>query len=162
MPPKASLKYQLFQAVNIDKEKQSVKIQQAPQIKANEMGKFQITRKYGVVQADLIYMFFDPNETDGNKIYKYCLTVVDVATGSMDAEPLHDRTADDVIEGFEAIFKRKYISKEIMVLVTDQGAEFKNAKFKEYMKDNEIEWRYTMTNRHQQTAPVEMMNHKIQ
>src|ERR1044071_6867737 len=99
------LKFQLYKAVGIDNpEKPSVRLTEAPIIKNKDKGKFMVLRKYGVVMADLIYMKPDP------KGYNYILTVVDVATRSMDAIPLKGRESYDVIEGFEQIFKHKYIT----------------------------------------------------
>lgn len=150
-----ALKFQLFDAVKIDKEKTSVKLTEAPVIKQKDKGKFMVFRKFGVVQCDLIYMREDPAG------FKYILTVVDVATRVMDAIPLRGRESEDVIEGFEQVFKNGHITNDIMVLYTDSGSEFKNNDFKDYMKGKDIPIRYTMTNRHSQMAIVEYVNHLI-
>lgn len=150
-----SLKYQLFDALNIDKDKQTTKLTEAPQIKNKEKGKFMVVKKFAVVQADVIYMKEDP------KGYKYIMTVVDVATRAMDAEPMIGRTADDAIEAFDRIFKRKRITTEIETLYTDPGSEFANKKFHEHMNTYGIEVRHTKTARKGQMGVVEYFNHLI-
>jgi hypothetical protein len=142
------LKYQLFKAVNVDTEKQNVKMLTAQPIHKNEKGKFMVFKKFGVVQADLIYMRDDPAG------YKYILTVVDVATRVMDAIPLRGREAYDVIEGFEQVFKHT-------ALYTDPGTEFKNKQFHDYMNEKNIPVYHSMTNRKGQMGIVEYYNHLI-
>lgn len=149
------LKFQLFEATGIDKNKQSVKMTEAPVIKPNEKGTFAVYKEGAVVQADLIYMRKDV------KGFEYILSVVDVATRKFDAEPLRGRTSTDVIEGFEQIWKRKHVSKDIGVLYTDPGSEFKNKDFQDYMKSLDIPLRFAMTNRKNQMSIVEMYNHFI-
>lgn len=153
---KTTLKNQLFKAINIDRTQQSVKMTEAPLIKGKEKGKFAVP-KYGILQADLIYM-----KAGDEKGFKYILTVVDVATRKMDAIPLRGREGYDVIEGFEQIWKHKYLTKDgIDSIYTDSGSEFKNKDFKEYMADLGIDTFTTMTARHQQMGIVEYTNHLI-
>jgi transposase InsO family protein len=152
---KKGLKFQLFDAVGVNKEKQSVKMTEAPTIKTKEKGKFMVFKKNAVVQADLIYMRPDPGG------YKYILTVVDVATRAMDCIALKGRESMDVIEGFEQIWKHKYITKDIQILYTDPGTEFKNKQFHEYMEEKRIVVRHTMTARKGQMGVVEYFNHLI-
>jgi transposase InsO family protein len=149
---KNSLKFQLFNAVGINKEDQSVKLTQAPPIKKNERGKFMVFKKFAVVQADLIYM------RKSKKGFEYILVVVDVATRVIDAAPLRGRQSEDVIEGFEQIFKRNYITTDIVCLYTDPGSEFKNDNFHKYMKEKGIDVRHTMTARKGQMGIVEYYN----
>ena len=150
-----SLKYQLFEAVSIDKDKQSVKLTEAKNIHAKDKGKFSVVGKFAVVQADLIYMKPDPND------YHYILTVVDVGTRRMDAEPLRGRTETDIEEGFNEIFKRKNITTQIETLYTDPGTEFKNKAFHEFMNKMGVDVRHTMTGRKNQMGIVEYFNHLI-
>ena len=150
-----SLKYQLFKAVSIDKDKQSVKLTEAPAILRRDKGKFSVVGKFAVVQADLIYMKPDPND------YHYILTVVDVGTRRMDAEPLRGRTETDIEEGFNEIFKRKNITTQIETLYTDPGTEFKNKAFHEFMNKMGVDVRHTMTGRKNQMGIVEYFNHLI-
>ena len=136
--------------VGVDRNKMSVKMVDAPKIR-NE-SKFQVFMANTVIQADLIYM----PEDDG---YNFILDVVDVGSRACDAQPLEGRTAKDVIEGFECIFKRDYIKPPFRYLYTDPGSEFNNEEFHEHMKDYKIIVRHTMTNRKNQMGVVEYYNH---
>lgn len=151
-----ALKNQLFEAVGIDQNATSVKLQQAEFIKPKEKGKFLVPTYGAVVFADTMYLPHDP--VGG---WQYILTVVDVATRRMDAMPMKGRTALDIIEAFESIFKRKYITSDIETIYTDPGSEFKNKEFKEYLNDMGINLRHTMTARKNQSAVVEQYNHFI-
>lgn len=147
---------ELEQSIGIDQKKQSVKLTQAPTLGKREHGKFLVPVQYSVVQADLIYMKPD------KKGYNYILTVVDVASRKIDAIPLKGREAEDVIEGFEQVFKRKYLPEnKILNIYTDPGSEFKNKKVHEYFKEKEINLRHTMTARKNQMAIVEYYNYVI-
>ena len=143
----------LRNALKIDREKQNVKLTEAPNIKKTEQGHYAVPSKFAVVQCDLIYLQEDEHG------YKYILDVVDVASRKMDAIPLRGREAEDVIEGFEQVWKHKYVKKdEIVTLVTDSGSEFKNKKFHDYIERIGIKIRHTMTARKNQTAIVEYYN----
>jgi len=147
------LKKDLLEALKVDREKKSVKLTEAPTITKNDTGKFAVPRKFGMLQADLIYI---KEETDG---YKYILTVVDVASRKMDAIPLKGRTHNDVIGGFEQVWKNKHIDRDCVKYVyTDSGSEFKNKTFQDYMDDHGIIVRFTMTARKNQTGIVEYYN----
>ena len=142
--------------LKIDREKKSVKLTEAPTIKRSDLGKFAVPRKFGILQADLIYI---KEESDG---YKYILTVVDVASRKMDAIPLKGRTHNDVIGGFEAVWKNGHIDEDCVKFVyTDPGSEFKNKTFHDYMDDRGIIVRHTMTARKNQTGVVEYYNYVI-
>ena len=157
MPPKKiSLKYQLYNAVKVNPDKFTTKLTEAPTIQKKDYGKFQIFKTFGVVQADVIYMAED--EKTGNK---YIVTVLDVATRKMDMEAMQGRTANHVIEAFQTIFKRKYISEDIETLYTDPGVEFKNKHFKEYIESLGIDLRFAMTARKQQMQPIEGLNNIV-
>jgi hypothetical protein len=144
---------ELKAALNIDKNKMSVKLTEAPNIKKKEYSTYAVPTKFSVVQADLIYV------KEESKGYKYILTVVDVSSRKMDAVPLKGRTNEDVIEGFELIWKRKHLDKsKVKHIITDPGSEFKNANFHDYMEDLGIIVRHTMTARKTQTGIVEYYN----
>ena len=139
MAPKLISK--LLEKVGVDNNKMSVKLTQAPRV--INKSSFQVFQKSMIIQADLIYMTED-------KGYNYILNVVDVASRNCDAVPIKGRTAEDVIDGFEVIFKRKYISENTRYLYTDPGTEFKNEIFSNYMKTKGIILRHTFTNRKNQ------------
>lgn len=151
--PKLSLGDDLRKALGIDQNKQNVKLVQAPAIKKTDTGKFVVPTAFAVVQADLVYIQPD------KRGYKYILDVVDVASRAIDAVPLRGRESEDVIEGFETIWKNKRIKKDkVHSIVTDSGSEFKNKNFKDYLDGLGIKHRTTMTARKNQTAIVEYYN----
>ena len=142
--------------LKIDREKKSVQLTEAPNIRKNEMSTFAVPRKFGIIQADLIYM------KEESKGYKYVLVAVDVASRKMDAIPLKGRTHNDVIGGFEQIWKNNHIDRECVKYVyTDPGSEFKNKTFNDYMDDHGIIVRHTMTARKNQMGIVEYYNYIV-
>lgn len=145
---------ELQQALNIDKNKHTVKMTEAPKINRKDMGRFAVPTEMAHVQADLMYVKKD------DEGHQYVLTVVDVATRKTDAIPLKGRTAKHVIAGFEQVWKNKIFDpKKIQYLYTDPGSEFKNKEFHEYMDENHaITVRHTMTARKNQTGVVEKRN----
>jgi Integrase core domain len=81
-----------------------------------------ITIPMEVIQADLCYM---PHDKVGNKIYKYALTCVDVASRTKWVCPLTDRDSDSVAKGFIKLFKfYNFPLKQLKILQTDYGSEF--------------------------------------
>lgn len=151
MPPKSKLFDRLYNAVGVDKTKTAVKLVNAPPV--INKSSFKVFMGNIVVQADLIYM-------PENKGKNFILTVVDVASRACDAEPLAGRTAEDVCEGFDVIFKRKNI-KPPKYLYTDPGTEFKNEIFHDHMKSYNVIVRHSMTARKNQMGIVEYYNHII-
>ena len=77
-------------------------------------------------QMDLVYL---PND----KGFVYALVVVDQGSRELDAEPLKDRSASDVITALKKIYKRK-ILKKCKVVVSDSGSEFKGQFNAELLK----------------------------
>ena len=71
-------------------------------------------------QADLLFL---PHDKVGRKTYKYALTVVDVASRFKEAEPLTDKTAAQVVQAFEKIYKRSPL-KYPKIIKVDPGKEF--------------------------------------
>ena len=75
-----------------------------------------------VIQADLCYM---PHDKVRNKIYKYALTCVDIASRTKWICSLTDRDSDSVAKGFIKLYKfHNFPLKQIKVLQTDFGSEF--------------------------------------
>jgi transposase InsO family protein len=154
MPPKG-LANALLNAIKVDPDSKNVALQNAPKIKQQEKGKFRVLKRFGLLQADLIYMPED-------KGFKYILTVVDVASRIIDAIPLKGRESQDVVEGFEQIKKHKHIDMDkVTSIYTDPGSEFKNKDVHDYFEKQEIVIRHGMTNRHQQQGVVEYYNHLL-
>ena len=113
-----------------------------------EMPHYQIF-KDGYQQADLLFMPMD------NKM-NYALVVVDIHSRRCDAEPITTKHADVIVKAFEKIYKRKILSKPIMITF-DSGREFKG-DCKRYFEDQDINIKYAETNRHRQVALVEAKN----
>jgi len=97
-----------------------------------------ITVPMEVIQADLCYM---PHDIVGNKIYKYALNCVDIASRTKWTYPLTDRDSASVAIGFEKLFNSKYCPliwpKTLMV---DKGSEFKKDVIKLKHKYNFKIW----------------------
>ncbi|GBC18432.2 hypothetical protein DFA_00299 [Rhizophagus irregularis DAOM 181602=DAOM 197198] len=60
------------------------------------------------------------------KGFHYFLVVVEVAVKQVDAEPLKDKTANRVLNGFVKIYRRNRIKPPTHRLETDSGSEFTN------------------------------------
>ena len=80
-------------------------------------------------QADLVFM---RKYKKFNQNYQYILTVIDCFSKFGFAVPIRRKTSDEIIRGFEEIFKHH--GKQPRFLQCDQGKEFFNAKFKNYLK----------------------------
>jgi hypothetical protein len=70
-----------------------------------------------------------------NSKYKYLLNIIDLFSKYAYVMPLKSKSANDIIEGFSSVFARAKPEK----LWTDQGTEFVNNKFKDFLKQNNIE-----------------------
>jgi transposase InsO family protein len=103
-------------------------------------------------QADLLFM---PHDGD----FKYILTVIDVATRKVDAEPLTSKKSDHIINAFKKIYKRSDLKQPIL-LRTDSGSEFKGS-VKKFFEDRGTKLIYSLPGRHRQTGLVEALNKKI-
>ena len=67
--------------------------------------KFDVATPNSVHQADLLFLPHDKLPR-GRKIYKYALTVVDIASRYKKAEPLASKDSDEVAKAFQAIYRR--------------------------------------------------------
>ena len=72
-----------------------------------------------------------------NKGYKYMLNVIDVFSKHAYSLPLKTKSSDEVMEAFDRLFK--YSGRQPRKLWTDQGTEFTNNKFKQFLKEHNIE-----------------------
>ena len=99
--------------------------------KESEMQHFTATAKPNIVQqADLLFMPADRG-------YKYLLVVVDLYDRKTDAEPIKHKNAQDIINGFKAIYKRKILDMPQMFIQTDAGSEFKGI-VEQYFENNNV------------------------
>jgi hypothetical protein len=84
-------------------------------------------------QADVIFMQKYKNQ---NKKFAYLLSVVDVFSKYGFCIPLKKKTASEIVRGFEEIFKN-YRGKP-RFLQCDEGREFFNVKFKNFLDWNGV------------------------
>ena len=95
----------------------------APPRKRVPRPKFDVATPNEVHQADLLYL---PHDRIAKRMYKYALTVVDVASRFKEAEPLTSKTAVEVAEALSRIYKRSPL-KWPKLLQVDPGKEFMGA-----------------------------------
>ena len=87
--------------------------------------RFDVSTPNKVHQADLLFLPHD-RLPRGKKVYKYALTVVDVASHFKEAEPLTSKTAAEVADALSHIYKRGPL-KWPKLLQVDPGREFMGA-----------------------------------
>ncbi|MEW8689057.1 MAG: hypothetical protein AB2556_24825, partial [Candidatus Thiodiazotropha sp.] len=82
--------------------------------------KFDIATPNEVHQADLLFL---PHDRVGKRTYKYALTVIYVASGYKESEPLATKEAKEVAEGLSRIYRRGPLTW-LKLLKVDPGREF--------------------------------------
>ena len=87
--------------------------------------KFDVSLPNAVHQADLLFLPRD-KLPHGRKVYKYALTVVDVASCYKAAELSTSKESDEVSKAFQRIYKRKPLKWQ-QLLQVDPGREFMGA-----------------------------------
>jgi hypothetical protein len=98
--------------------------------------KIKVFNKDDIWGADLVEM---PTNVDNNvNKYKYILTIIDLYTKYAWAVPLKNKTANTVKNAFENVFNQ-YPDRIPKKLYTDNGTEFYNKIFQNFLDDNEIE-----------------------
>ena len=95
-----------------------------------------------------------------NNKYNYILVVVDAHNKKVDAEPLKNRSSNDIIEAFRKIYARPTLDIP-NIISFDSGAEFKNEDVKAYFEKLHTRIKYALVNRHRQQALVERQNKTI-
>ena len=93
--------------------------------------KFDVSSPNSVHQADLLFLPHD-RLPRGWKIYKYALTVIDVASRFKAAESLSSRESSEVSRAFQRIYERPL--KWASILQVDPGREFMGEVKKEMTK----------------------------
>ncbi|GET54184.1 DDE-type integrase/transposase/recombinase [Rhizophagus irregularis DAOM 181602=DAOM 197198] len=88
--------------------------------KSSERPRVVVWKPNATHQADLAEMPVDP------KGFHYFLVLVEVAGKRVDAEPLKDKTANRVLNGFVKIYRRNRIKPPTHRIETDSGSEFTN------------------------------------
>ncbi|CAB4419721.1 unnamed protein product [Rhizophagus irregularis] len=94
--------------------------------KSTERPKVIVWKPNATHQADLAEMPVDP------KGFHYFLVVVEIAGKRVDAEPLKDKTANRVLNGFVKIYRRNRIKPPTHRLETDSGSEFTNDQSEDF------------------------------
>ncbi|KAL9954499.1 hypothetical protein ACROYT_G042047 [Oculina patagonica] len=120
--------------------------------------KFDVSTPNAVHQADLLFLPHD-RLPRGRKVYKYALTVVDVASRYKEAEPLTSKDSTEVAKGFQAIYRRSAL-KWPQMLQVDPGREFMGAVTKE-MENRKTAIRRGRVNIHRDQAIVERFNRTL-
>ena len=109
-------------------------------------------------QADLLFLPHD-KLPHGKKVYKYALTVVDVASRYKAAEPLTSKESDEVSKAFQRIYKKGPL-KWPQLLQVDSGREFTGAVTK-VMENNKTAIRRGRTEIYRDQAIVERFNRTL-
>ena len=105
-------------------------------------------------QADLLMLPMTKNK------YRYLLTIVDLWSDELDAEPLKTKQPQEILKAMKNIYKRKHLNQPKARLRTDGGTEFK-AEVAKYLYDNSILHSITLPGRHTQNANIENVNRLI-
>ena len=119
--------------------------------------KFNVSVPNQVHQADLLFLPHD-RPSRGRKLYKYALTVVDVASRYKEAEPLSSKESSEVSKAFEKIYSRTL--KWPKLLQVDPGKEF-FGKVNEVMKKHNVTIRRGEAGQHRAQAIVERFNRTL-
>ena len=118
--------------------------------------KFDVATPNSVHQADLLFL---PHDKLRRKIYKYALTVVDIASRYKEAEPLTSKDSGEVARAFQSIYKRSPLTWPQMLQV-DPGREFMGGVTKE-MEKHKTYIRRGRTEIHRDQAIVERFNRTL-
>ena len=111
-----------------------------------------------VHQADLLFLPHDKLPR-GRKVFKYALTVVDVASQYKEAEPVTSKNSDEVAKAFQTIYRRSPLTWPEMLQV-NAGREFMGAVTKE-MENHKTYIRRGRVVIHRDQAVVERFNHTL-
>lgn len=82
-------------------------------------------------QSDLVDL---TSLREHNQGYRYLLTCIDILSKYAWAIPLKKKNGEDIVKAFQTIF----LQRKPKILQTDQGTEFKNAKFQKFLKRNGV------------------------
>ena len=97
-----------------------------------------------------------PPSRNGNR---YLLTVIDHATGWVEARPLATKTAANVLHYLEADYIPRFGPPE--VLITDRGLEFRNALVEGYLRHLGVDVRHTTPYHPQTNGKIERFHRTI-
>lgn len=106
-------------------------------------------------QIDLVDLHRSNN---ANNTYSFALTKIDLFSRQVDAELVTRKTADKVVQAFDAICKRR--GRWPDTLQSDEGKEFLNKSFKQYCKRKSI--KHFVVNNEKKSPVVERFNRTYQ
>ena len=118
---------------------------------------FDVVLPNAVHQADLLFLPHDKLPR-GKKIFKYALTVVDIASRFKAAEPLTSKDSSEVSKAFRKIYRGPL--KWPKILQVDPGREFMGAVTEE-MKGHDVRIRRGNVNVHRDQGIVERFNRTL-
>ncbi|GET55279.1 DDE-type integrase/transposase/recombinase [Rhizophagus irregularis DAOM 181602=DAOM 197198] len=125
--------------------------------KSSERPRVVVWKPNATHQADLAEMPVDP------KGFHYFLVVVEVAGKRVDAEPLKNRTANRVLNGFVKIYRRNRIKPPTHRIETDSGSEFTNDQVRDFFLNSlGVMMRFGEPGRHKQQSYAERAIQAIQ
>jgi len=119
--------------------------------------KFDVSSPNSVHQADLLFLPHD-RLPRGRKVYKYALTVVDIASRFKAAEPLSSKESSEVAKAFQRIYRGPLTWPD--VLQVDPGREFMGEVKKEMTK-HDVRIRTGNVNVHRDQGIVERFNRTL-
>ena len=120
--------------------------------------KFDVSLPNTVHQADLLFLPHDKLPRR-KKVYKYALTVVDVASRYKAAEALTSKESEEVARGFAKIYRHGPL-KWPQLLQVDPGSEFMGAVTKA-MDEHKVTIRRGRPNIHRDQGIVERFNRTL-
>ena len=120
--------------------------------------KFDVSSPIAVHQANLLFLPHDKLPR-GRKVYKYALTVVDVASRYKEAEPLTSKDSAEVAKAFQSIYKRSPLTWP-QLLQVDPGREFMGSVSKE-MENHKTTIGRGRVELHKDQAIVERFNRTL-
>ena len=120
--------------------------------------RFDVSTPNKVHQADLLFLLHDKLPR-GRKVYKYALTIVDVASRYKEGEPLTSKNSDKVAKAFQAIYKCSPLTWPEMLQV-DPGREFM-VDVKKEMDKHKTYIRRGRIDIHRDKAIVERLNRTL-
>ena len=92
-----------------------------------------------------------------NNGYTFLLTVIDCFSKFGWAEPLHNKSGQEILDAFKIILKRD--GRKPKRLQTDKGSEFLNSKVQRLLKEENIE--FFTTNSEMKAIIVERYNRSL-
>ena len=120
--------------------------------------KFDVAIPNEVHQADLLFLPHDKLPR-GRKVYKYALTVVDVASRYKEAQPLSSKESAEVAKAFASIYRRGGLTWPKLLQV-DPGREFMGDVNK-VMKSKSVQIRRGEKGLHRAQGIVERFNRTL-